>query len=57
MRGVASEIGGNISATSSRNTIIDRRLVITKVILSPESGGTLNAKMLRANEGTKVGEI
>ena len=48
MSGVASEIGGNMSATSKRNTIMERRLVMTKVILSPESGGTLKAKMLRA---------
>ena len=46
-----------MSATSSRNTIIDRRLVITKVTLSPESGGTLNAKILRANGETNVEEV
>ena len=42
-----------MSATSNRNTIMDKRFVITRVILSPESGGTLNAKILRANEETK----
>lgn len=39
-----------MSATRSRNTIIDKRLVITNVILSPESGGTLKAKILRPDQ-------
>ena len=52
MSGVASEMGGNMSATNRRNTIMERRLVMTKVILSPESGGTLKAKILRASKET-----
>ena len=39
-----------MSATSSKNTIIESRLVMTSVIRSPESGGTLNAKILRAKK-------
>jgi len=39
MIGTTSETGGMISATSSMNTVIVRRLVTTRVIRSPESGG------------------
>ena len=41
-----------MSATNRRNTIMERRLVMTNVILSPESGGTLNAKILKADKET-----
>ena len=37
--GTTSETGGMISATRSINTVMVRRLVTTRVILSPESGG------------------
>lgn len=39
MTGTTSDTGGIISATSSMNTVMVRRLVTTRVIRSPESGG------------------
>ena len=35
----ASEVGGIMSATSNINTVMARRLVMTKEMRSPESGG------------------
>lgn len=35
----ASEVGGIMSATSSMNTVMARRLVMTNEMRSPESGG------------------
>ena len=37
--GITSEVAGMISATININTVMARRLVITSVMRSPESGG------------------
>jgi len=39
MRGVASDVGGLISATSSRKMLRELRIVIPMVIFSPEFAG------------------
>ena len=41
--GITSEVDGIISATSSMNTVIASRLVITRVMRSPDSGGRQKA--------------
>ena len=41
-------MAGMISATININTIMARRLVITSVIRSPESGGRKNDNSVRA---------
>jgi len=43
MTGITSEVDGIISATSSMNTVMASRLVITRVMPSPDSGGKQKA--------------
>ena len=37
--GITSEVEGMMSATSNMNTVMAKRLVITNVMRSPDSGG------------------
>ena len=46
--GITSEVAGMISATININTVMARRLVITSVMRSPESGGRKNDNSVRA---------
>lgn len=46
--GTTSEVAGMFSATININMVVVSRLVITKVIRSPESGGRKNGNSVRA---------
>ena len=53
--GITSEVAGMISATININTVMARRLVITSVMRSPESGGRKNDNSVKArNNNTKL---
>jgi len=53
--GITSEVAGMISATININTVMARRLVITSVMRSPESGGRKNDSSVRArNKRTQL---
>ena len=53
--GITSEVAGMISATININTVMARRLVITSVMRSPESGGRKKDNSVRArNNRTKL---
>ena len=55
IRGITSEVAGMISATININTVMARRLVITSVMRSPESGGRKNDSSVRAiNKRTEL---
>ena len=51
--GITSEVAGMISATININTVMARRLVITSVMRSPESGGRKNDNSVRAKKKKK----
>lgn len=46
-------MAGMISATINMNTVMARRLVITSVMRSPESGGRKNDSSVRATHKEK----
>jgi hypothetical protein len=48
MRGMASEVGGIVSATTSMNTVMANRIVMEREIRSPESKETLNISAILA---------
>ena len=50
----ASDVGGIISATSSMNTVMASRLVITNERRSPESGGRQKDSMVRPEDMTSI---
>ena len=52
--GITSEVAGMISATININTVMARRLVITSVMRSPESGGRKNDNSVKAKQKEKT---
>lgn len=55
--GITSDVAGNTSATSNINTVMASRLVMTSVILSPESGGKMNDRRVKPVDNKKKGVL